>query len=75
MVLHGLQLLFFVLLNIILQRAGDIMRDILFRGKCIRNGEWVYGFLDGFKMKVGDDYKNIPFEFELIGPAFDNTEE
>lgn len=121
------------------------MREILFRGKCIRNGEWVYGFLfitrkgqynikwydehfgssntsevypesvgqytglncgieklfegdiikgkvnviggyrvrtgevkyyiDGFKMKVGDDYKNIPFEFKLIGPAFDSKGE
>lgn len=55
---------------------GDIIKGKVnvIGGYRVRTGEIKY-YIDGFKMKVGDDYKNIPFEFELIGPAFDNTEE
>lgn len=55
---------------------GDIIKGKVnvIGGYRVRTGEIKY-YIDGFKMKVGSEYKNIPFECELIGAAFDNLEE
>ena len=56
---------------------GDVVKckTHVHSGYRLRTGEVVY-YIDGFSIKVGSDYKNIPYSenIEIIGNIYDNKE-
>lgn len=56
---------------------GDVVKCKvhIHSGYRLRTGEVVY-YIDGFSIKVGYDYKNIPYsnDIEIIGNIYDNPE-
>ena len=54
---------------------GDIVKGKVHMrtGYRVRTGVIEY-YIDAFKMKVGTEYKEIPFQREIVGNAYDNPE-